>query len=215
MASREVSELPRLFLIRHGGTAWTDSHQHTGLTDIPLNAEGERQARRLAVRLRREKFAGVFTSPLSRARRTCELAGFAARAKDNADLVEWDYGDYEGRITVDIQRERPDWNLFRDGVPNGESPEQVAARSDRFLELVRTIDGDIAAFSSGHISRMIAARWLGLAPLSARYFYTATASVGILGYEHGQNQPVVVLWNDDHSVEKSNPPSKAVPACPH
>ena len=116
--------------------------------------------------------------------------------------MEWDYGDYEGRVTLDIQRERPDWNLFRDGVPNGESPEQVAARADRFMAMVRKIDRDVAAFSSGHITRMIAARWLGFAPLSAKYFYTATASVGILGYEHERNQPVVILWNDARRIDR-------------
>jgi probable phosphoglycerate mutase len=145
----------------------------------------------------------VFTSPLVRVRRTCELAGFSARAEVNPDLVEWDYGDYEGRMTGDIQRERPDWNLFRDGAPNGESPEQVAARADRFVEMVRLIDGDVAAFSSGHIIRMIAARWLGLPALAAKYFYTATASVGILGYEHNRTQPVVLLWNDVRPLDKN------------
>jgi probable phosphoglycerate mutase len=196
MATQAATILPRLFLIRHGDTDWTDSHQHTGYTDISLNASGEEHARRMGVRLQGETFTRVFTSPLIRARRTCQLAGFADRAELNSDLIEWDYGDYEGRMTVDILRERPDWNLFRDGAPNGESPEQVAARADRFVQLVRPIGGDVAAFSSGHIIRMIAARWLGLPPLAAKYFFTATASVGIFGYEHSQNQPVVLLWND-------------------
>lgn len=196
LASEDRRGLPELFLIRHGGTDWTDSHQHTGLTDIALNADGEEQARRLAARLSAEEFARVFTSPLVRARRTCELAGYAGRAEANPDLVEWDYGDYEGGLTVDVHRDRPDWNLFRDGAPNGESPAQVAARADRFVELARTIEGHVAAFSSGDVIRMIAARWLGLRPVAAKYFYTATASVGILGYEHDRNQPVVLLWND-------------------
>ncbi len=188
--------LPRLFLIRHGDTDWTDSHQHTGRTDISLNASGEERARRLGARLQGEKFAQVFTSPLVRARRTCELAGFSAQAQIDPDLVEWDYGAYEGRLTVDIQRARPDWNLFRDGAPGGESPADVAARADRFVEMVRHIDGDVAAFSSGHTIRMIAARWLGLPPLQAQYFFTATASVGTLGYEHNRSEPVILLWND-------------------
>jgi broad specificity phosphatase PhoE len=196
MASNIINDLPKLFLIRHGDTDWTDRHQHTGRTDVSLNAIGEERARRLGARLNPERFDQVFTSPLVRARRTCELAGFSARAEVNPDLIEWDYGDYEGRTTSEIQRERPDWNLFRDGAPNGESPEQVAVRADRFLEVVRPIGGDVAAFSSGHIIRMIAARWLRLSPLAAKYFYTTTASVGILGYEHDRNEPVVLLWND-------------------
>ena len=204
MSLKEPNSLPRLFLIRHGDTDWTDSHQHTGRTDISLNASGEKHARRLAARLSAETFSRVFTSPLIRARRTCELAGFSAHADINHDLLEWDYGDYEGRMTIDILRERPDWNLFRDGAPNGESPDQVAARADRFLDIVKPLDGDAAAFSSGHIIRMIAARWLGLTPLEGKYFYTATASVGILGYEHDRNQPVVLLWNDVRSVHEDD-----------
>lgn len=196
MSAIERKVFPRLFLIRHGDTDWTDTHQHTGRTDISLNANGEERARSLGARLRIEKFTRVFTSPLVRATRTCEIAGFADRAEVNSNLVEWDYGDYEGRLTVDIQRERPDWNLFRDGAPRGESPEQVAVRADQFLQVVRPIEGDVAAFSSGHIIRMIAARWLGLPTLAARLFYTATASVGTLGYEHNRNEPVVLLWND-------------------
>ena len=204
MESQDISGLPRLFLIRHGDTDWTDSQRHTGCTDIPLNANGEEHAVHLGARLKGENFARVFTSPLVRVQRTCELAGFAARAEVNRDLVEWNCGDYEGRMTIDIHRERPDWNLFRDGAPNGESPEQVAARADRFMRIVRPIDGDIAAFSSAHIIRMIAARWLGLPPLAAKYFYTATASVGVLGYEHNRNQPVVLLWNDVRIHDKND-----------
>jgi probable phosphoglycerate mutase len=196
MASPHAARLPRLFLIRHGDTAWSDSHRRTGLTDIPLTAQGEARAARLGERLQSETFARVFTSPLIRAKRTCELAGFAERAETNAELVEWDYGAYEGKTTAEIQVERPDWQLFRDGAPNGESPKQVAARADRFLSLVRPIDGDVVAFTSGHITRMIAARWLGLGPHVARGFYTATASIGILGYEHTRREPVIRLWND-------------------
>jgi probable phosphoglycerate mutase len=196
MTSQNANALPRLFLIRHGDTDWTDSHQHTGRTDISLNARGEEKARRLGTLLAKENFVHVFTSPLIRARRTCELAGFADVAEVNADLVEWDYGDYEGLTTTEIHRRNPHWNLFQDGVPNGESPEQVAARAERFVERVRSFEGDVAAFSSGHIIRMIAARWLSLSPHAAQYFYTATASKGILGYEHNREQPVVLLWND-------------------
>jgi len=203
LALEDAPDLPRLFLLRHGDTDWTDEHRHTGRTDIPLNAKGEKHARRLGERLQDEKFARVFVSPLVRARRTCELAGVAAHAEVNADLVEWNYGDFEGRLTSDVDRERPDWNLYRDGTPNGESPEQVATRADRFLELVRPIDGDVAAFSSGQIIRVIVARWLGLPPLAAKYFHTATASVGILGYEHNRDQSVILLWNDLGSLDKN------------
>lgn len=197
MPKNNPTHLPRLFLVRHGDTAWTDSRQHTGLTDIPLTVQGETRAIQLGDRLRPETFARVFTSPLIRARRTCELAGLSARAETNADLVEWDYGHYEAKTSAEIQASQPGWELFRDGAPDGESPDQVAARADHFLELVRPIDGDVVAFSSGHIIRMIAARWLGLGPHAARGFFTATASVGVLAYEHAaRNEPVVALWND-------------------
>jgi probable phosphoglycerate mutase len=200
MNSDHATALPRLFLIRHGDTAWTDSHQHTGRTDLPLNANGEAHARRLGARLKGKMFARVFVSPLERVRRTCELAGFAEHAEVDADLTEWDYGDYESKLTADIHRQRPQWNLYHDGAPHGESPDQVAARADRFIDLIRPVEGDVAAFSSGQIIRMIAARWLGLSPVHARHFYTATASIGILGYEHDRNQPVLLLWNDDQQV---------------
>ncbi len=204
MASPHATQLPRLFLIRHGDTEWSDSHRHTGLTDIPLTAAGEVHAVRLGERLRSETFLRVFTSPLIRARRTCDLAGFGARADTADDLVEWDYGTHEGKTTVEIHAEQPDWELFRDGAPGGESPAQVAARADHFLSLVRPIDGDAVAFSSGHIIRMIAARWLGLEPHDARGFYTATASVGILGTEHNRDETVILLWNDTAAVSKKH-----------
>ena len=203
MESKDTNALPRLFLVRHGDTDWTDSHRHTGRTDIPLNAQGEQHARSIGVRLKDEKFARVFISPLVRVRRTCELAGLDAHAEIIPDLTEWNYGDYEGRLTVDVHCERPDWNLYRDGAPGGESPEEVAARADRFLNVVRSLAGDIAAFSSGQMIRMIAARWLGLPPLAAKCFYTATASIGILGYEHNQKQSVVLLWNDVGSLNEN------------
>jgi probable phosphoglycerate mutase len=190
------SELPRLFLTRHGDTAWTDSHQRTGRTDLPLNAAGEERARQIGERLRRFSFARVFTSPLQRASRTCELAGYGADPVIDPDLVEWDYGRYEGMLTRDILKERPGWELYRDGCPGGESPGDVAARADRFIARVRGIEGDVLAFSSGHVIRMIAARWLGLPPGAGRYFYCRTASVGVLGFEHrNRDEPVVGLWN--------------------
>ncbi len=186
----------KLYLIRHGDTEWSEMHRHTGLSDIPLNAQGENQARLLGKRLKGMEFVRVFASPLLRARRTCELAGFAVKAELDPDLVEWDYGDYEGRTTVDIRCHRPDWDLFRDGGPHGELPRDVAARADRFIAKVRGVEGDVVAFSSAHIIRMIAARWLGLAPDGARYLLSSTAGIGALGYEHNNNESVIHLWND-------------------
>ena len=185
----------KLFLIRHGDTAWSDARRHTGLTDLPLNTHGEQHARILGVRLKGIRFAHVFTSPLQRARQTCELAGFAGAVSD-PDLVEWNYGDYEGRTTSDIRRERLDWDLFRHGCPNGETPRDVATRADRFIRKVRREQGDVIAFSSGHIIRMIVAQWLALGPEAARYFLSSTASIGILGYEHDNSEPVIHLWNE-------------------
>ncbi|WP_406696153.1 histidine phosphatase family protein [Singulisphaera sp. Ch08] len=190
------SELPRLFLARHGDTAWTDSRQRTGRTDLPLNQSGEDRARELGKRLQRFTFTSVFTSPLIRASKTCELAGFGANARVEPDLVEWDYGRYEGSLTKGILKQQPGWELYRDGCPDGESPEDVATRADRFISRIRSLDGDALAFSSGHIIRMIAARWLGLPPRAGRFFFCRTASVGVLGYEHGtRDEPILVLWN--------------------
>jgi broad specificity phosphatase PhoE len=189
-------EMPKLFLARHGDTAWTDSRQRTGRTDIPLNQAGEERARQLGERLQRFSHARVFTSPLQRASKTCELAGFGAVAKVDPDLVEWDYGRFEGMVLKQVLKEWPGWELYRDGCPDGESPGEVAARADRFIARVREIGGDVLAFSSGHIIRMIAARWLGLSPGNGRFFYCRPASVGVLGYEHkNRDEPIVGLWN--------------------
>src|SRR5437588_4111641 len=161
--------LPAIYLARHGETAWSVSGQHTGLTDIPLTERGERNARRLGERLRGLTFAHVLTSPLQRAKRTCELAGFGAAARTDPDLVEWNYGDYEGRKTADIRQERPDWYLFRDGCPGGESPADVGARADRVVARLRAMEGDVLLFSSGHFLRVLAARWCGLDVSFGRY----------------------------------------------
>jgi len=142
------------------------------------------------------KFARVFTSPLQRAHRTCELAGFGAVAETDRDLVEWDYGDYEGRTSADIHNERPEWQLFRDGCPNGESPTQVGARADRVVARARAVRGDVLIFSSGHFLRVLAARWLGLEAAGGRYFVLGTASLSALGYEHDLSQPVIRLWDE-------------------
>src|SRR6059036_3975602 len=162
--------LPTVYIARHGETAWSLTGQHTGLTDLPLTERGESNARRLGERLSGTTFAKVWTSPLQRARRTCELAGFGPAAGMDSDLVEWNYGEYEGRRTAEIRVERPDWQLFRDGCPGGESPQQVAARADRVVQRVKAVSGDVLLFSSGHFLRMLAARWLGLEPGAARYF---------------------------------------------
>jgi len=176
--------LPIVYLARHGETAWTLSGQHTGLTDLPLTERGERNARRLEERLRGFTFAKIFTSPLQRARRTCE----------------WNYGEYEGRLTADIHRERPDWQLFRDGCPGGESPNEVGTRADRVVKRVRAVQGDVLVFSSAHFLRVFAARWLGLDAAFGRYFVLSTASVSALGYEHNLSEPVIRLWDDTRHV---------------
>ncbi len=192
--------LPTLYLARHGETAWSLSGQHTGRTDIPLTERGERNAQRLGQRLAGMTFAKVFTSPLQRARRTCELAGYSAAAQIDADLLEWDYGQYEGRTSADILATRPDWKLFRDGGPGGESPQQVAARADRVVQRVRDIHGDVLLFSSGHFLRELAARWLGLEPAGGKNFVLDTASLSALGYEHELASPVIRFWNDTRHV---------------
>jgi len=191
-----ASTLPTLYLVRHGDTAWTDSHQHTGRTDLPLNERGEARARRLGDRLKRFSFSRVRTSPLRRAGQTCELAGFGTVAEVDRDLVEWDYGRYEGKRTSEIVQERPGWELFRDGCPEGESPGDVASRADRFIARVRGIAGDVLAFSSGHIIRMLAARWLGQPPAAGRLFICDPASVGVLGFDRDSpDEPIIRLWN--------------------
>jgi broad specificity phosphatase PhoE len=193
-------KLPVIYLARHGETAWSLSGQHTGLTDLPLTERGERNARSLGDRLQGLVFAKVFTSPLQRAARTCELAGFGGAALVDRDLVEWNYGDYEGRTTADIYQTRPDWELFRDGVPGGETLEQIGARADRVVGRVRAIQGDVLLFSSGHFLRVLTARWLGLEVGAGKYFPLSTASLSVLGHEHGISEPAIRLWNDTRHV---------------
>ena len=197
-------EFQVIYLARHGETAWTISGQHTGLTDLPLTARGEHIAQRLGQRLRELPFAQVFTSPLKRAARTCELAGYGAVAEIDRDLVEWDYGKYEGRRTVEIRAERPEWQLFRDGCPGGEMPQDVSARADRVIERVRKVQGNVLLFSSGHFIRVLAVRWLGLEPTgNCRFFMLSTASLSALGYEHSLSRPVIRLWNETRHVDAS------------
>ena len=195
-------ELPIVYLARHGETAWSLTGQHTGLTDLPLTERGRRTARELDERLKGITFAKVFTSPLKRACHTCELAGFAAVAEIDSDLVEWDYGEYEGRRGAEIRAERPEWNLFRDGCPGGETPEQVKIRADRVVNRVRGIDGNVLLFTSGHFMRVLASRWLGLEPTAiSRHFILSTASLSALGYESDLSRPVIRFWNDTRHVE--------------
>jgi broad specificity phosphatase PhoE len=188
--------LPQVYLARHGETAWTVSGQHTGLTDLPLTERGKRNARQLGERLKGLAFAHVFASPLLRARQTCELAGFGAVAKIDPDLVEWNYGAYEGKTTAEILKERPEWRLFRDGCPGGEGAADVGTRADRVVARLRTLDGDTLIFSSSHFLRVLAARWLGVAPSGGQYFILSTAALSIVGYEHDKSEPVIRLWND-------------------
>jgi broad specificity phosphatase PhoE len=190
--------LPVVCLARHGQTAWTISHQHTGVTDLPLTPEGETEAVHLGKRMAGRTFAAVFTSPLRRAVRTCELAGYGPIAVVEPDLMEWNYGAYEGRTTREIHAERPGWDLFRDGCPGGEMPEAVGARADRVIRRVRAIGGDVLLFSSGHFLRVFAARWLGLEPRAGKYFALGTASLSEMGYEHDRSEPVIRLWDETH-----------------
>ena len=193
--------LPMLYLARHGETAWSATGQHTGLTDLPLTERGERQAQQLGPRLDELSVAKVFTSPLQRAARTCELAGFGRVAEVDPDLVEWNYGAYEGLRTEDIRRERPDWRIFRDGCPGGETLAEVGARADRVIARVRAIDANVLLFSSGHILRILTARWLGLEPAAGRFFLLSTASLSALGYEHDRSEPVIRLWDETRHLE--------------
>ena len=202
--------LPEVYLARHGETAWTLTGQHTGRTDIPLTARGEDQARSLAQRLAEAMFVRVLTSPLARAVQTCALAGFGGQAESDADLQEWDYGQYEGRRTADIRQECPGWDLFRDGCPGGESVAAVGARADRVIARLRAVDGHVLLFSHGHFLRVLAARWLGLPAGDARYFVLSTAALSILGYEHTRDEPALRLWNDArHVVEEPREPMEA------
>ena len=188
--------LPQIHLVRHGETAWTVSRRHTGLTDIPLTERGERDARRLGEHLRDKPMSRVFTSPLQRARRTCELAGFGAAGEVDSELVEWDYGDFEGLTTAQIRQREPGWQLFRDGCPGGESVAAIGARADRVIARLRALDCDVVLFSSGHFMRVLGARWLGLDAGCGRLLLLNTTTLSILGYEHDRTEPAIRLWND-------------------
>jgi probable phosphoglycerate mutase len=197
-----VSEtLPIVYLARHEETEWAITGQHTRLTDLPLTARGERNARSLKERLRGLSFARVLTSPQQRVTRTCELAGFGDRAEIDPDLVEWNYGEYEGCRTVDIHKRRPDWQLFYDGCPGGESPNDVGMRADHVMQRVRAFGDNVLVFSSGHFLRVFAARWLGCEVVIGRFLMLSTASLSAVSYEHKLSQPAIRLWDDTRHVE--------------
>jgi len=181
-------------LARHGETEWSRSGRHTGRTDVPLNGAGERHAELLGPRLTARRFAAVFTSPMERAVETCRLAGFGEAVSVREELLEWDYGDYEGITTATIRERRPDWLLWRDGCPGGEDAEQIGQRVDRLIADLHAVDGDVALFAHGHVLRVIAARWVGLGPEAGSLLALSTATLSVLGYE--REVPVVRLWND-------------------
>lgn len=186
----------QVYLIRHGETAWSLSGQHTSRTDLALTSRGEEVARRLAQRLAGRQFNHVLTSPMRRARQTCELAGFGAVARVEPDLHEWDYGDYEGKTSKEIHQQRPAWSIYHDGCPNGESPQQIAARADGMVAKLRQMDGTVAVFSHGHFLRILGLRWVGLSVLEGRHFGLDTASISILAFEHNDlNSPIISTWN--------------------
>jgi broad specificity phosphatase PhoE len=186
----------QIFLIRHGETPWSLAGRHTSQTDVPLTAEGERRAAQLRGLLSGIAFTRVLTSPLQRARRTCELAGLGATAQLEPDLQEWNYGDYEGRTSAEIQAQRPGWNIFHDGCPGGESVEQIAQRADRLLAGLRPLDGAVALFSHGHFLRSLTMRWIGLPVGAGEHFALNTASISTLGYEHPESGiPALLRWN--------------------
>ena len=189
------SAFPEIYLVRHGETEWSLSGRHTGRSDIPLTANGEAAARKLAERLAGHAFSAVWSSPSARARKTCALAGFGSGAVIRDDLAEWDYGAYEGVTTKAILAERPGWQLFRDGCPNGEFAADVGARADAVIHALRETGGTILIFSSSHFLRVLAARWLGLPPEDGSRFVLDTASISVLGYEHDLSEPVVRKWN--------------------
>lgn len=186
----------QIYLIRHGETAWSVSGQHTGRTDLPLTEPGEQQARHVGDLLHAIEFSQVLVSPLRRALRTCELAGFGAAARIEQDLSEWNYGDYEGLTPAQIRAKRPGWDVYRDGCPGGESAEQVAVRADRVIAQLRTMQGRVALFSHGQFLRALAVRWIEL-PIEQGYHLSLdTGSLSILGYEHNNVEaPAILLWN--------------------
>jgi probable phosphoglycerate mutase len=188
-----VRHIGRLFAVRHGETAWSASGRHTGVTDIPLTARGRGLAERLRPILGDQRFALVLTSPLVRARETCELAGLGGQAQADTDLTEWHYGTYEGLTAAEIRAANPGWVVFRDGCPGGESPSEVGARADRVIARARAVEGDVVVFAHGHLLRVLVARWIGMEPSAGQYFLLDTGTVGVLGYY--RDAPAIKIWN--------------------
>ena len=186
----------RLFYFRHGETQWSLSGQHTGVTEVPLTPHGEAQARALRPWVETISFSHVLTSPRLRARTTCELAGLGGRSQIEPALAEWNYGDYEGRRSVEIREKRPGWNIFQDGCPNGESPSEICERVDQLIARLRAIEGDIALFSHGHFGAVLGARWIGLPVIEGQHFTISPASMSVLSLDLGhEDTPVIALWN--------------------
>jgi broad specificity phosphatase PhoE len=183
----------RVYIFRHGATSWTKTCQHTGLTDLELSLKGDSEAKSLGESLKGVKFDHVFSSPLKRAQKTCVLAGFEKEMKLDPDLVEWNYGDYEGLTTEEIRDKVPGWTIFSGDPPNGETSLEIQKRADRFIAKIKSLSGDIAVFSSGHISRVIAARWLNLPVFFGSYLSLSTCSKSVLGFE--REYPVILQWN--------------------
>ena len=184
----------QVVLVRHGQTEWSLSGQHTGTTDIPLTDQGRRDAEALGARLSGWRFSRVLSSPLARALETCKLAGLGEQAETSPDLREWDYGEYEGRRTDDIRKERPGWGIWLDGAPGGETVEDLGRRADRVLDVARGAAGDVALFAHGHMLRVVGARWIGLPPADGRLLALSTASISVLGWE--RETPVLERWNE-------------------
>ena len=191
-----------MVLVRHGETEWTLDGRHTGRSDIPLTAQGREEGEHLARRLKDWRFALVMTSPLQRALETCRLAGFSAGARVDKDLAEWDYGEYDGKTSAQIRAMNPDWDLWREGGPGGETPEQVGGRADRVIAEVLKVDGSVLLVAHGHLLRVLAARWLEQPPGEGRRLAMSPAAISVLGYEH-QNR-VITLWNDTGRPEPSD-----------
>jgi probable phosphoglycerate mutase len=189
-----MADVGEVVLVRHGETEWSRAKRHTGRTDVPLTQEGRAQAEALAPRLAGRDFALVLSSPLSRALDTCRLAGLGERAETDADLEEWDYGEYDGITSVEIREPRPDWSLWRDGCPGGESPAEVGARADRVLARLAGLDGDAILFAHGHVLRVLAARWVALEPADGSKLALDVATLSVLGHEH-ETSRVIRAWN--------------------
>jgi len=188
-----AADAQKVYVIRHGETEWSLTGQHTGVTDIPLTENGRAVARRLRPVLAEQTFQLVLTSPLRRARETCELAGLGARAALEPDLHEWNYGEYEGLTPKQIHHKQPGWMLFRDGCPGGETPAQIGARVDRVIARIRGTAGDVVMFAHGHVFRVLVARWIGLPPAAGQHFLLDTATLNVLGYY--RESPAVKVWN--------------------